>query len=60
MKEVSPGLGVGGAHPAGESAGADWEEGMGHRGMVTLESERQVGFFSDAVGKRPEGCSVGQ
>lgn len=60
LKEVSPGLGVGGARPAGESEGAAWEEGLGHRGMVTLESERQVGFFSDALGKRPEGCSVGQ
>lgn len=52
--------GSGRSPPCGESEGAEWEEGMGHRGLVTLESERQVGFFSDAVGKKPEGCSGGQ
>lgn len=61
LKEVSSGLGVGGAPPAGESEGADREEGMGHRGMCeTPPWSLRDGFLFWCSGKRPEGCSVGQ
>lgn len=60
LKEVSSGLGVGGAPPAGESEGADREEGMGHRGMCeTPPWSLRDGFLFWCSGKRPEGCSVG-
>ena len=51
---------MGGACPAGESEGADWLKGVGHRGRVALEFGGRWGFISGAMGKQPEGCSAGQ
>lgn len=71
MKEVSSGLGVGGARPAGESEGADREEGMGHRGMCEtppwslrdrwvsflMQWEETRGLLSRAVMQRAGGVA---
>lgn len=71
LKEVSSGLGVGGARPAGESEGADREEGMGHRGMCEtppwslrdrwvsflMQWEETRGLLSRAVMQRAGGVA---